>query len=165
MAAELVDQKVTLIIAGGGDRPALAAKAVTTTIPIVFTGSDDPVGLGLVTSLNRPGSNVTGLSLFTSELEVKRFALLRELAPTMQRIAMLVNPNNPTAEGDVQDVEAAARALGQQIDVLRAGNERGIDAAFRTMVGQRTDALLVAHDPFLFGRREQLVALAAYNSI
>jgi putative ABC transport system substrate-binding protein len=165
MAKELVGQQVALIVAGGGDRPALAAKAATTTIPIVFTGSDDPVGFGLVTSLNRPGGNVTGVSLFTSELEVKRFALLRELAPTIPRIAMLVNPNNPTAEPNVRDVQAAANAVGQQIDFLRAGSEREIDSAFRTMVGQRTDALLVAHDPFLFARREQLVALAAYNAI
>jgi len=96
MAAELVDQKVTLIIAGGGDRPTLAAKAVTTTIPIVFTGSDDPVLFGLVTSLSRPGGNVTGVGVFQSELEVKRFMLLRELAPAIPRIAMLVNPNSPT---------------------------------------------------------------------
>jgi putative ABC transport system substrate-binding protein len=105
MAKELVGQQVALIVAGGGDRPALAAKAATTTIPIVFTGSDDPVGFGLVTSLNRPGGNVTGVSLFTSELEVKKFALLRELAPTIPRIVMLVNPNNPTAEPNVRDVE------------------------------------------------------------
>jgi putative tryptophan/tyrosine transport system substrate-binding protein len=156
MAKELVGQQVALIVAGGGDRPALAAKAATATIP---------VGFGLVTSLNRPGGNVTGVSLFTSELEVKRFALLRELAPTIPRIAMLVNPNNPTAEPNVRDVQAAANAVGQQIDFLRAGSERDIDSAFQTLVAQRTDALLVAHDPFLFGRRYQLVALAAYNAI
>jgi putative ABC transport system substrate-binding protein len=165
MATELVDQKVTLIIAGGGDRPTLAAKAATTTIPIVFTGSDDPVAFGLVTSLSRPGGNVTGVGVFQSELEVKRFMLLRELAPAISSIAMLVNPNGPTAERDVGAVETAARSAGQQIDFLRAGNERDIDSAFRTMVGRRTDALLVAHDPFLFARREQLVALAAYNAM
>ena len=165
MAKELVGQQVALIIAGGGDRPALAAKAATTTIPVVFIGSDDPVGFGLVASLNKPGGNVTGVSLFTSELEVKRFALLRELAPAIPRIAMLVNPNNPTAEPNIRDVQAAAHAVDQQIDFLRAGSERDIDSAFRTMVRQRTDALLVAHDPFLFARREQLVALAAYNAI
>jgi putative ABC transport system substrate-binding protein len=165
MAAELVRKQVALIIAGGGDRPTLAAKAVTATIPIVFTGSDDPVRFGLVRSLNQPGGNVTGVSLFTSELEVKRFALLRELALTIPRIAMLVNPNGPTAEADVQAVEAAARAVGQQIDFLRAGGEQDIDEAFRVMVRQRTDALLVAHDPFLFSRREQIVALTAYVGI
>src|SRR5262249_34489703 len=130
MAAELVDQKVTLIIAGGGDRPTLAAKAVTTTIPIVFTGSDDPVLFALVTSLSRPGGNVTGVGVFQSELEVKRFMLLRELAPAIPRIAMLLNPNSPTADRDVGAVEAAARAVGQQIDFLRAGNER--DCKFRS---------------------------------
>jgi putative ABC transport system substrate-binding protein len=165
MAVELVGRQVALIIAGGGDRPALAAKAATTTIPIVFTGSDDPTKFGLVASLNQPGGNVTGVSLFTSKLEVKRFALLRELAPTIPRIAMLVNPNSPAAEADIQDVEAAARAVDQQIDFLRARTERDIDAAFRAMVQQRTDALLVAHDPFLFSRREQLVALTAHHAI
>jgi ABC-type uncharacterized transport system substrate-binding protein len=109
MAKELVGQQVALIVAGGGDRPALAAKVATTTIPIVFTGSDDPVGFGLVTSLNRPGGNVTGVSLFTSELEAKKFALLRELAPTIPRIAMLVNPSNPTAEPNVRDVHRPCR--------------------------------------------------------
>jgi len=148
MAKELVGQQVALLVAGGGDRPALAAKVATTTIPIVFTGSDDPVGFGLVTSLNRPGGNVTGVSLFTSELEVKKFALLRELAPTIPRMAMLVNPNNASAEPNVRDVQAAAHVVGQQIDLLRAGSEREIDSAFRAMVAQRTDALLVAHDPF-----------------
>jgi putative ABC transport system substrate-binding protein len=165
MAAELVGQQVALIIAAGGDRPGLAAKAATTTIPIVFTGSDDPVRFGLVTSLSQPSGNVTGVSLFTSELEVKKFALLRELAPTIRRIAMLVNPNNPTAEADVRDVKTAAAAVGQEIDFLRAGSEREIDSAFRTMAQRRTDALLVAHDPFLFGRREQLVTLTAYLAI
>src|SRR6516225_12395048 len=165
MAAELVDQKVTLIIAGGGDPPALAAKAATTTIPIVFTGSDDPVAFGLVTSLSRPGGNVTGVGVFQSELEVKRFMLLRDLAPAIPRIAMLVNPGSPTADRDVGAVEAAARAVGHQIDFLRAGNERDIDSAFRTMVARRTDALLVAHDPFLFARREQLVTLKRFPII
>jgi putative ABC transport system substrate-binding protein len=165
MAQELVAQQVALIIAGGGDRPALAAKTATSTIPIVFTGSDDPVGFGLVTSLSRPGGNVTGVSLFTSELEVKKFALLRELAPAIPRIAMLVNPNNPTAEPNIRDVRAAADAVGQEIDFLRASSEREIDSAFRAMVSRRIDALLVAHDPFLLGRREQLVTLAAYNML
>src|SRR5262245_35265290 len=165
MPTELVGQQVASIIAGGGDRPTLAAKTVTTTIPIVFTGSDDPVGFGLVTSLNQPGGNVTGVGLFTSELEVKRFALLRELAATIPRIAMLVNPNSPTAEADIRAVQAAAGAVGQQIDIVRAGSEREIDSAFRAMVQQRTNALLVAHDPFLFSRREQLVTLAMYHAI
>ncbi len=105
------------------------------------------------------------MSLFTSQLEAKKFALLWEMVPAMPRIAMLVNPNNPTAETDIVDVQAAAKAIGQQIDVLRADNERDIDQAFRTMVQQRSDALLVALDPFFNSRREQLVTLAAYHAI
>ena len=165
MAAELVSHQVVLIVAGGGDRSALAAKAATTTIPIVFTGSDDPVKFGLVASLHHPGANVTGVSLFGSNLEAKKFALLRDLVPTIPRMAMLVNPNGPTAETDVQEVQEAARAVGQQIDFHRAKTERDIDAAFRTMVQLRTNALLVGHDPFLFARREQLVTLTGYHAI
>jgi putative ABC transport system substrate-binding protein len=165
LAAELVGRRMAVIVAGGGDRPVQAAKAATTTIPIVFTGTDDPVGFGYVASFNRPGGNVTGVSLFTSQLEAKKFAMLRELVPALPRIAMLVNPNNRTVETDVSDVQAAARAVGQQIHVLRAANEREIDQAFRTMAQQRSDALLVAHDPFFNSRREQLVTLAAYLAI
>lgn len=165
LAAELVNRQVALIVAGGGDRPALAAKALTSTIPSVFTGSDFPVKIGLVASLSRPGGNVTGVSLFTSELEVKRFALLRELAPTIPRIVMLVNPNNPAAETDISDIQAAAIAAGQQIDILRAGNEGDIDTAFATLVHNRADALLVAHDPFFLGRRDQIVTLTARHAI
>jgi putative tryptophan/tyrosine transport system substrate-binding protein len=165
LAAELVSRRVSVIVAGGGDQPVRAAKATTTKIPIVFTGSDDPVRFGYVASFNRPGGNITGVSLFTSQLEAKKLALLRELVPTIPRSAMLVNPNNATAETDIGDVQAAARAVGQQIDFLRAGSEREIDQAFRTMVQQRSDALLVAHDPFFNSRREQLVTLAAYHAI
>jgi ABC-type uncharacterized transport system substrate-binding protein len=165
LAAELVGRRVAVIVAGGGDRPVQAAKAATTTIPVVFTGTDDPVGFGYVASFNRPGGNITGVSLFTSQLEAKKFALLRELAPAIPRIAMLVNPNNSTIETDVADVQTAARAIGQQIDVLRAANEREIDQAFRTMARQRSDALLVAHDPFFNSRREQLITLAAFLAI
>ena len=165
LAADLAGRQVALIVAAGGDRPALAAKAATSTIPIVFTGSDDPVRFGLVASLSRPGGNVTGVSLFTSELEVKRFALLRELVPKAALIAMLVNPHNPTAETDVRDVRAAASAVGQQVHVLRAGNEGEINAAFDALARQRADALLVAHDPFFNSRREQIVALAARHAI
>jgi putative tryptophan/tyrosine transport system substrate-binding protein len=147
MAANLLERQVALIVASGGDTPALAAKAATSTIPIVFTGSDFPVKIGLVASLNRPGGNVTGISLFTSELEAKKLGLLRELVPKAHLIAMLVNPNNPSAESDTRDVLMAASAVGQQIHILRANNERDIDAAFATLVQQRTDALLVAHDP------------------
>jgi ABC-type uncharacterized transport system substrate-binding protein len=165
MAANLIERQVALIVASGGDTPALAAKAATSTIPIVFTGSDFPVKIGLVASLNRPGGNVTGVSLFTSELEAKKLGLLRELVPKAHLIAMLVNPNNPSAESDTRDVLMAASAVGQQIHILRANNERDIDAAFATLVQQRTDALLVAHDPFFFSRRDQIVALAARHAV
>ncbi len=165
MAAALVSQQVALIIAAGGDRPALAAKAATSTIPIVFTGSDFPVKVGLVASLNRPGGNVTGASLFTSELEAKKLALLREMVPNTPLIAMLVNPNNPSAETDIGDVQTAAGAVGQQIVLLRAGSEQDIDVAFETIVQQRGKALLVAHDPFFLSLRHQLVASAARHAI
>jgi len=165
LAAELVALRVALIVAGGGDRPAVAAKAATQTIPIVFTGSDFPVKIGLVASLSRPGGNVTGVSLFTSEVEVKRFALLRELTPMISRMAMLVNPNNPSADTAIRDVNIAASAAGQQVDVLRAANEREIDLAFATFAPQRPEALLVAHDPFFLSRRDQIVALVARHAV
>ena len=165
LASELISRRVAVIVAGGGDGPVQAAKAATTTIPIVFTGSNDPVRSGYVASFNRPGGNITGVGLFNSQLEAKKFALLRELAPTIPRVAMLVNPSNSTVETDVANAEAAARAVGQQINVLRAANEREIDQAFRTMAQQPSAALLVAHDPLFNSRREQLVTLAAYLAI
>jgi putative tryptophan/tyrosine transport system substrate-binding protein len=165
MAADLVSRQVAVIIAAGGDRPALAAKAATSTIPIVFTGSDFPVKVGLVASLSQPGGNVTGASLFTSELEVKKLALLRELVPRAPLIAMLVNPTNPSAEADIEDVRRAAAAVGQQILLLRASSERDIDAAFEAVVQQRVNALLVAHDPIFLSRRDQFVALAARHAV
>jgi putative ABC transport system substrate-binding protein len=165
MAAELVSRQVALIVAAGGDRPALAAKAVTSTIPIVFTGSDFPVKVGLVASLNRPGGNVTGASLFTSDLEAKKLALLRELVPKALLIAMLVNPTNPSAETDIADVQKAAEGIGQQILLLRARSEPDIGTAFKTVVQRRAAALLVAHDPYFLSRRDQFVALAARHAV
>jgi len=165
LAADLVGQKVALIIAAGGDPPALAAKAATSTIPIVFTGSDFPVKIGLVPSLSRPGGNVTGASLFTSELEAKKLELLRELVPTAPLIATLVNPTNPSAETDIGDVQRAAAVLGQQIFFLRASSEQAIDAAFETIVQQRSAALLVAHDPFFLSQRDRFIALAARHAV
>ena len=165
MAAELVSRQVALIVAAGGDPPALAAKAVTSTIPIVFTGSDSPVKVGLVGSLNRPGGNVTGASLFTSELEAKKLALLRELVPKAPLIAMLVNPTNPSADTDIADVQKAAEMIGQQVLLVRASSERDIGTAFKAVVQRRAAALLVAHDPYFLSRREHLVALAARHAI
>jgi putative ABC transport system substrate-binding protein len=165
MAADLVSRRVALIVAAGGDRPALAAKAATSTIPVVFTGSDFPVKVGLVASLSRPGGNVTGASLFTSELEAKKLSLLREMVPKALLIGMLVNPSNPSAETDIGDVQRAAAALDQQIVFLRAGNEREIDAAFEMVVRQRANALLVAHDPYFLSRRKQFITQAARHKI
>ena len=142
MAVDLVSRQVALIVAAGGDRPALAAKAATTTIPIVICGSDFPVKVGLVASLNRPGGNVTGASLFTSEVEAKKLALLRELVPKARVIALLVNPTNPSADTDTADVQKAAGLVQQQILLLRASSERDIGAAFQTVAQQRAAALL-----------------------
>ncbi len=165
MAADLVNRQVAVIVAAGGDRPSLAAKAATSTIPIVFTGSDFPVKVGLVASLSRPGGNVTGASLFTSELEAKKLGLLRELVPKAPLIAMLVNPTNPSAETDIEEVQKAAAAVGQQIFLLRASSERDIVAAFETFVQRQATALLVAHDPIFLSRRDQFVALAARHAV
>ena len=165
LAADLVGRPVSLIIAAGGDVSAIAAKEATSTIPIVFTGSDNPVRSGLVTSLSRPGGNITGMTLFTSEVEAKKLALLRELIPSAGIIALLVNPNNPSSEADIDDVQKAARSVGQPIHVLRSTSEREIDASFEALARQRADALLVAHDPFFLSRRDQLVALAARHRL
>jgi putative ABC transport system substrate-binding protein len=142
MAADLVSQKVALIIAAGGDRPALAAKAATSTIPIVFTGSDFPVKIGLVASLNRPGGNVTGVSFISVELGAKRLGLLRELRPGAARIAVLVDPKFPITERFVSEVRAAASAMGQQIDVLYVSRDGEIETAFTTLVQRGAGALL-----------------------
>ena len=166
MADDLVRLKVALIVAiGGGTAPVQAAKAATATIPIVFTIGGDPVRLGLVASLNRPGGNLTGFTQFTAALEPKRLDLLRELVPNAAVIAMLVNPNYPDSETQVSDVTTAARELATQIYVLKASSEGGIDAAFATLVQQRIGALLVASDPFFYTQREQLVALAAGHAV
>jgi putative ABC transport system substrate-binding protein len=159
LAADLVRRQVKVIVATGGSAPALAAKAVTSTIPIVFTG-EDPVKAGLVASLNQPGGNVTGVSVLTTEIGSKRLGLLHELVPNVTTIALLYNPSGPDAERYLQDVQSAARSLGKQIRVLNAVNEGEIDAAFVAMARERPGALLLGTDPFLTSRREQIVALA-----
>jgi putative ABC transport system substrate-binding protein len=164
LAAELVARQVAVIVAGPVSA-ALAAKAATATIPIVFTIGGDPVHSGLVTSLNRPGGNITGVSFFTSALEPKRLELLREVNPNAGLIAMLVNPKSPDSETQVKDVQAAAHAIRQQIVVLNASSERDIETAFAALVQNRAGALLVGSDPFLTDRRDQLVALAARHAI
>ena len=158
LAAELVRRQVAVIAATGGTASALAAKAATTTIPIVFIVAEDPVRLGLVASLARPGGNLTGINFFSAELAAKRLELLRELVPAATRVAVLVNPANAAnAETTLRDVEAAARAMGLQIQVLNASTSREIDAAFATFVRERPDALFVGGDPFFTSRRVQLV--------
>ena len=147
LAAELVHRQVAIIVATGGSVSGIAAKSVTTTIPIVFTSGGDPVQVGLVKSLNRPGGNVTGVSLFTSTLAAKRLELLHELVPAARVIALLVNPANPNSEPDTKAVQAAAPAMGLQFVVLKASNGAEIDAAFAAMKQSNVSALLVGADP------------------
>jgi putative ABC transport system substrate-binding protein len=165
LAADLVGHKVDLIATAGGPPPALAAKGATSTIPIVFSGVGDPIGVGLVTSLARPGGNITGFSLMNIELMPKRLALLSELVPQAKFIALLVNPNNPNAERMVQEVREAARAKGVQLPILKASTEGEIDAAFASLAQLQAGALVVGADPFLDSRREQLVALASNHGV
>jgi len=165
LAADLVRRQVAVIVTTGGGVAVLAAKAVTTTIPIVFLINDDPVRLGLVASLSRPGGNLTGINILTGELAAKRLELLRELVPGAARMAVLVSPTNSGTETTVRDAESAARALGLQIQAFNVSTIREIDAAFATFVRERTDALFVAGDPFLSDRRVQLARLAAFHRL
>ena len=165
LAVELIRRQAAVIYAYGPANAAQAAMAATATIPIVFATGADPVSLGLVASLNRPGRNATGITFFSSELAVKRLELLRELAPQAATIAVLVNPDNARTEGDKSDMEAAARSVGQQIIVVSAGTASEIDTAFGTIARQRAGALLVNGDAFYLSRRDQFVALAARHGI
>jgi putative ABC transport system substrate-binding protein len=166
LAVELVRRQIAVIAAAGGSPSALAAKAATTTIPIVFTVSEDPVRLGLVASLARPGGNATGINIFSGELVAKRLDLLRELVPGMARVAVLVNPANvPNTATTLRDVEAAARVIGLQIQIFNASASREIDTAFAILVGERLDALFVGNDAFLNSRRMQLALLAARHAV
>jgi putative tryptophan/tyrosine transport system substrate-binding protein len=155
-----------VIATNGGPAAAFAAKAATTTIPIVFSVAEDPVRLGLVASLARPGGNLTGVNLVLGELTAKRLGLLRELVPGAARVAVLVNPTNSTnAETTLRDVEPAARAVGLQIQLLKASTSQEIEAAFASFVRERPDALFVGHDTFLTSRRVQLVHLATRHAV
>jgi len=164
LVADLVSRKVDLIVTGGGAPPALAAKNATSTIPIVFSAVGDPVGLGLVASLARPGGNLTGFSNISAELMPKRFELLTELVPQATVIALLVNPDN-AGHGEGYIMQEAARAKGIKLAVLKASTESEIDAAFATIQQLQAGGLLVAPDAFFSGRRAQFVALAAQHAV
>jgi putative ABC transport system substrate-binding protein len=165
LAADLVQRRVA-VIAASTPYPAFAAKAATTTIPIVFIAPEDPVRLGLVASLARPGGNLTGINLFSGELTAKRLEFLREMVPGAARIAVLVNPANATTtETTLRDVQSAAGAMGLQIQVLNASTIREINAAFATLVRERPDAVFVGLDVFLNSRRAQLVNLASRHAV
>jgi putative ABC transport system substrate-binding protein len=161
LAAELVNRQVLVIVTAGAEPSALAAKGATNKIPIVFVVDGDPVSIGLVDSINRPGRNVTGISLIASALEAKRLALVRELVPKGTMIAVLVNPEFPDTDSQLGALETAANDNGQQIYVLEARTERDLEAVFTTIVQQKAGALLVAADPLLSQLHDQIVALAA----
>jgi putative tryptophan/tyrosine transport system substrate-binding protein len=166
LAAELAQRRVAVIAAIGGIPSALAAKAATTTIPIVFLVGIDPVGLGLVASLARPGGNLTGINVFASEMASKRLELLCALVPGATRIAVLVDPTNaPGTDATLRDVGAAARTMGLQIQVLNASTSLELDAVFATIVSERSDGLIVGSTQFLFDRRVQLAQLAARHAV
>ena len=163
MARRLVDREVSVIFAGG---PAVhVAKAATTTIPIVFVSGEDPVKFGLVASLNKPGGNITGVTTFNAALGSKRVDLLHELVPSAAIMALLVNPNFPSAESEIGEIEAAAHAVGCSLIVLNASTESEIDDAFAKLVQQGVGGLIVTGDPFFVSRREKLVALAARRAV
>jgi len=164
LAAELAGRSVAILVATGGESAALAAKAATSTIPIVFS-MGDPVKAGLVASYNRPGGNATGINLLTQTLEPKRLGLLHELVPQAATIGFLLNPNFPSAEDQSKDMQEAARAIGLHIHVLRANTDREIEAAFETVAQDRIGALAVGASPFFDTRRNTLVALAARHAV
>ena len=166
LAAELVRRQVTVIVTAGSTPAALAARAATTTIPIVFYLGADPVEVGLVTSLSRPGGNLTGVVTLNVEVGAKRLELLHELIPTATVVALLLNPTNPTlAQTLSRDLQAAARTLGLQLHVLHASNEREIDTAFATLVQLRAGALVIGADALFNSRSEQLAALTVRHAV
>ena len=163
LVADFVRKQVAVITTVAG--ASLAAKLATTSIPIVFIATEDPVRLGLVASLARPGGNLTGINIFTAELVAKRLELVRELLPSATRIAVLIRPTGPSAEATLRDIEPAAHVLGLQVQVLNASTPREIDAAFATLVRERLDALFLGADPFFTSRRVQLANLATRHVV
>jgi putative ABC transport system substrate-binding protein len=166
LAADLVSRNVSVIVATGGLPSSLAAKQATESIPIVFTLGSDPVKFGLVSSLNRPNGNITGVTLFAYLLDAKRVELMHELVPGASVVALLVNPNNAAqAEAQLADVETAVQKFGQQLIILKAGNDTEIDSAIAGLAERKVGVLLVSADPLFLARREQLVALVARYAI
>ena len=165
MAADLVARPVTLIVTGGGEPAAFAAKAATSTIPIVMVGGSDPVKEGLVASLNRPGGNITGATVFSYEMESKRLGLLHEAAPAAKTIAVLFNPANPAVELQLRDVRDAAPRIGVEIIIFSTKAEDEFEAIFATMAQRQAAGLLVGADPFFNSRRARLIALAAQHRL
>ena len=165
LAAELVNKPVSVLVSTGGTVSALAAKASTKTIPVVFTTADDPVKVGLVDSLNRPGGNVTGITTSFIETAPKRIGLLHELLPKATKIAFLVNSTNPATVTELDEMQPAARTAGLQIEMLNASNTSAINVAFEDLKKMKIDALIIAVDPFFFSQAEQLVTLAAQQGI
>jgi putative ABC transport system substrate-binding protein len=165
LAADLVRRQVAVILAAGSPAPALAAKAATTTIPIVFALGIDPVQFGLIASFNRPGGNITGVNFLVGHLAEKALGLIHEVIPNVAVGGMFVNPNNPNADSVTRNARETARSLGLQLHILNAGTALEIDAAFADVVEQRIGMLLSAGDPFFMGRRDQVVALAARHAV
>jgi putative ABC transport system substrate-binding protein len=165
LAQELARMPLTVLVAGGGDPVAMAAKAATSSIPIVFAMGGDPIQLGLAVSHNRPGRNATGINFLSVRLEPKRLGLLRDLVPSTATVGFLVNRNFSPAVRQIRDVEEAAHAIGVRIEVLRAGNDREIEAAFETIARDRIRALAVGASPFFDTRRDEIVALAARHAV
>jgi len=165
MATELVRRRVSLIVATGGGQAPLAAKAATTALPIVFNTADDPVSLGLVTSLAQPGGNVTGVSILSTELTAKRLELLHALVPSATRIAAFINPGEPAGDVTLRELQVASGAIGLQTRILKASTDREIDAAFASFIHDRPDALFVAGSSLFLSRRVQLCLLAAFHHL
>ena len=165
MAADLVRRQVAVIVTGGGEPSVFAAKAATSTIPVVFNVGRNPANLGLVANLGRPGGNITGVNIFTAELAAKRLGLLRDLMPKISVIAHLVNPNFPSTETNAREVEEAARVRDLQIILVKASTKNEIDAAFSTILQKKAEALLVGADPFFLSQREHVVALSVRYAI